>query len=93
MAGSAQVYSSAFKQSGVIEAKTSDELFDFSKALAEQPVLKSKRIAIVTDGGGFGIVAADSAIECGLELPALSNELAKVSESILTTLRNRKESY
>jgi acetate---CoA ligase (ADP-forming) len=91
MAGSAQVYSSAFKQSGVIEARTSDELFDFAKALAEQPVLKSKRIAIITDGGGFGIVAADSAIECGLELPTLSNELVKSLKSFLpsyATIRN-----
>jgi acetate---CoA ligase (ADP-forming) len=83
MAGSAQVYSSAFKQAGVIEARTSDEIFDFSKALAEQPVLKSKRIAIVTDGGGFGIVAADTAIECGLELPALSNDTVKSLKSFL----------
>jgi acetate---CoA ligase (ADP-forming) len=83
MAGSAQIYSSAFKQSGIIEARTSDELFDFSKVLAEQPVLKSKRIAIVTDGGGFGIVAADTAIERGLEMPTLSNETIKSLKSFL----------
>lgn len=83
MAGSAQVYSSAFKQAGVIEAQTSDELFDFSKALASQPLPKGKKIAIVTDGGGFGIVAADAAIKCGLELPDLSNDTLKALKSFL----------
>jgi acetate---CoA ligase (ADP-forming) len=83
MAGSAQVYSSAFKQAGIIEAKTSDEIFDFSKVLANQPALKGKRIAIVTDGGGFGIVAADTAIECGLELPTLSTESLRSMKNFL----------
>ena len=83
MAGSAQIYSSAFKQAGVIEARTSDELFDFSKALASQPLPKGKRIAIVTDGGGFGIVAADAAVECGLELPELSAETVKALKAFL----------
>ncbi|MFH1444964.1 MAG: CoA-binding protein, partial [Nanoarchaeota archaeon] len=83
MAGSAQVYASAFKQAGIIEAKTSDELFDFSKVLAKQPLLKGKRIAIVTDGGGFGIVAADTAIERGLELPVLADNTIKKLKSFL----------
>jgi acetate---CoA ligase (ADP-forming) len=83
MAGSAQVYSSAFKQAGIIEAQTSDELFDFSKALASQPILRGKRIAIVTDGGGFGIVAADATIQHGLELPDLSSETVKSLKSFL----------
>ena len=45
--------------------------------LANQPVLKDKKIAIVTDGGGFGIVAADAAINCGLELPQFDDATVK----------------
>lgn len=71
LAGSYQVYKTAFKQAGIIEAKTTEELFDFTKVLASQPHMKDRRIAIVTDAGGFGIVAADAAEELRLELPQL----------------------
>lgn len=71
LAGESQVYSAAFEQAGIIEAKNTEEVFDFSKALANQPALKDNKIAIVTDGGGFGILAADTAENCGLELVQL----------------------
>ncbi len=81
LAGSHAVFSAALKQAGIIEAKTSDEIFDFAKALANQPVMKDNKIAIVTDGGGFGVVATDKAIELGLELPSLSkNSIKKLKE-------------
>lgn len=83
LAGSAQIYSSAFKQAGIIEAKYSEEIFDFAKVLANQPVLKDNKIAIVTDGGGFGIVATDTAINQGLELTPLDNSSIKTLKSFL----------
>jgi acetyl coenzyme A synthetase (ADP forming)-like protein len=91
MAGATQVYSAAFKQAGIIEAKNSEELFDYAKALAKQPVAKNNKIAIITDGGGFGIAAADAAIKCGLELPALSSDTAKSLRKFLpsyATIKN-----
>jgi len=83
LAGSSEVYSAAFKQAGIIEAKTSEEIFDFAKALANQPVLKDNKIAVVTDGGGFGIVATDAAINYGLELPELNPETVKTLKQVL----------
>ena len=83
LAGSAEIYSAAFKQAGIIEAKTSEEIFDFAKALANQPALKSNKIAIVTDGGGFGVVATDAAINYGLELPPLTDESVKALKGFL----------
>lgn len=77
LAGSAKIYSAAFKQAGMIEAQDSEEIFDFAKVLANQPILKNNKIAIVTDGGGFGIVAADAAINCGLELPQFNDDTVK----------------
>lgn len=90
LAGSAAVYSSAFKQAGIIEAKLSEEIFDFSKILANQPVMKDNKIAVVTDGGGFGIVATDTAISCGLELPSLENATIKSLRSFLPTYASVK---
>lgn len=77
LAAPSEVYAAAFRQAGVIEAKTTEELFDFSKALATQPPLRDNKIAIITDGGGFGILAADASIQNGLELPELSKETVK----------------
>ena len=90
LAGSSAVYSAAFKQAGIIEAKNSEEIFDFAKALANQPILKDNKIAVVTDGGGFGIVATDTAIQLGLELPSLSNESIKALKSFLPAYATTK---
>ena len=83
LAGSAKIYSAAFKQAGIIEAKNSEDIFDFAKVLANQPVLKNNKIAIVTDGGGFGIVATDTAISCGLELPEFADSTVKSLKKVL----------
>jgi len=83
MAGPAQVYSAAFKQSGIIEAQTTQDLFDFAKALSSQPPLRNGRIAVITNGGGFGILAADAASRAGLELPELSNETVKALKNVI----------
>jgi acetyl coenzyme A synthetase (ADP forming)-like protein len=90
LAGLAQVYSAAFKQAGIIEATSSEEIFDFAKVLANQPVLKNNRIAIVTDGGGFGIVATDAAIKCGLELSSLDDSSIKALKSFLPSYASTK---
>lgn len=83
LAGEAKIYSAAFKQAGIIEAESSEEIFDFSKVLANQTVLKDNKIAIVTDGGGFGIVATDAAVKCGLELPQFEDSSVKALKKIL----------
>jgi acyl-CoA synthetase (NDP forming) len=74
MAGSGEVYSSAFKQAGIIEAESVEDIFDFSKILSSQPNLKDGKIAIITNGGGFGVIATDYAIKNGLEIVKLSKE-------------------
>ena len=83
LAGPAQVYSAAFRQAGVIEAQTTQDLFDIAKALSSQPPLRSGRIAIITNGGGFGILSADAAIQSGLELPELSTETVRALKNVI----------
>ena len=66
LAGSDQIYSAAFKQAGIIRVETIEEMFDYARALATQPLMKGNRIAIITDGGGFGVMATDYAEQEGL---------------------------
>ena len=69
LAGSYQVYRGAFRQSGVIMADTLTQMFDMAKALAFQPLIGGNRVAIVTNGGGNGVLCADYCEELGIELP------------------------
>lgn len=75
LAGSYKIYKGAFKQSGVIIANTLTQMFDMAKVLASQPSCKSERIAIITNGGGNGVLCADYCEELGIKLPQPSKEL------------------
>jgi acetyl coenzyme A synthetase (ADP forming)-like protein len=68
LAGSEQAYAAAFKQAGVLRAQSMEELFDFAMAFAYQPVPPGDRIAIVTNAGGPGILAADAIEHAGMAL-------------------------
>lgn len=83
LAGSGKVYSGAFKQSGIVEAETWEELFDFARVFSSQPLPKGKRTLIVTDGGGFGVLATDQAERSNLELPEPSDKLKNKLKKML----------
>jgi acetyl coenzyme A synthetase (ADP forming)-like protein len=82
MAGSDHAYDAAFRQCGVIRARTVEELFDYAYILSRQPLPKGKRIGIVTNAGGAGVMAADAAEWEGLAV-------ARLSESTLQALAQR----
>ncbi len=68
LAGADMAYWAAFKRSGVIRAENFEALFDYALAFATQPLPKGNRLAIVTNAGGPGIMAADAAELSGLRL-------------------------
>ncbi|MCA0354284.1 MAG: acetate--CoA ligase family protein [Chloroflexi bacterium] len=68
LAGSESAYESAFGQSGIIRARTMEQLFDFALVFAYQPLLTGSRIAIVTNAGGPGIIATDAIERAGLQM-------------------------
>jgi len=80
LAGSYKIYEAAFKQAGIIQADNVEELFDLGKALAEQPPLKKNSVAIVTNGGGCGVLTADYLEEFGVELAKLKKSTIKKLE-------------
>jgi len=66
-------YGAAFKRAGVVRADSLEALFDCAAALAEQPLPSGSRVAIVSNAGGPGVVAADALEEAGLELACLAD--------------------
>jgi acetyl coenzyme A synthetase (ADP forming)-like protein len=63
-----------FHQTGVIRVDTVDQLFDTAQVLAEQPLPAGNRVAIVSNSGGLGILAADACAAVGLRIPALTQD-------------------
>jgi acyl-CoA synthetase (NDP forming)/GNAT superfamily N-acetyltransferase len=61
-----------FRQAGVIRTETLEELFDVAQVLASQPLPSGRRVAIVGNNGGPGVLAADACIAAGLEMASLS---------------------
>lgn len=61
-----------FHQAGVIRMDTLGEMFDVAALLTTQPIPKGKRVAIITNAGGAGILAADACEDRGLVVPEFS---------------------
>lgn len=80
MAGAHTAFRAACRQTGVIECATVKDMFDGAMALAYQPPLRGRRIAILTNAGGPAALAADT-------LESLGLQLARTSAATRTTLR------
>jgi len=63
-----------FRQTGIIRVDNIQELFDVATLLSNQPLPRGKRLVILTNGGGPGILAADASEQHGLTLSELSPE-------------------
>jgi acyl-CoA synthetase (NDP forming) len=72
-----------FRQTGVIRAETLDEMFDIAAALDNQSLPKGRRIAIVTNAGGPGILCTDACEAEGLLVPELSQEVREQLRTFL----------
>jgi acetyl coenzyme A synthetase (ADP forming)-like protein len=68
------VVDALFRQAGVIRTTTIEELFDVTLLLANQPLPAGRRVAILTNAGGPGILAADACAAQGLEVAKVSDE-------------------
>ncbi len=73
-----------FHQAGIIRVNSVEELFDVATLLSNQPVPRGRRLAIVTDGGGPGIIAADACARHELILPELSKETVDALRRVIT---------
>ena len=71
LAGSEAGVEALFDQAGVTRAGSLEELIDVATLLSSQPEPKGRRVAVLTNAGGLGILAADACDAVGLELPPL----------------------
>ncbi len=79
MAGSDAVYDAAFRRAGMLRVYDLDELFDAVETLAAPPPFSGERLAILTNGGGVGVLATDALLDLGGKLADLSaGTLAKL---------------
>ena len=72
LAGSDAVYDAAFRRAGLLRVFDLDELFAAAETLGRQKPFPGKRLAILTNGGGVGVLAVDRLIDLGGTLAALS---------------------
>ncbi len=82
LAGNYMAYKAAFRQAKVTEAGGLDELFDFVR-IFDMPHPNGPRVAVITNGGGMGVLTADSIEDEGLEIAKYSEETIKTIKSIL----------
>ncbi|MEW6213820.1 MAG: acetate--CoA ligase alpha subunit [Nitrospirota bacterium] len=74
LAGREAAFDAAFKQSGVIRAHSVGELFNYALAFANQPLPQGPNVAIITNSGGPGILAADASDRSDLQLVPLHKQ-------------------
>jgi acetyl coenzyme A synthetase (ADP forming)-like protein len=82
MAGSDQIYNAAFAQTGILRVRDMEEFFDAAKALVMQPPAAGKNVAIITDAGGPGILAADECESQGLVVKRFSEKTIQKFEKL-----------
>ena len=83
IAGDDTLYSAAFRRAGIVRVDEIEDLFDCSETLSRQISPRGPRLAIVTNAGGPGVMAADRLLDLGGQLAELAPETnEKLKESL-----------
>lgn len=81
--GSAEVFRAVMERAGAVQVDSIDQLFAAAQVFSAHKRMASDRVAIVTNGGGPGVLAADCAVERGLNLAELTAETRRKLEAAL----------
>lgn len=90
LAGSFKIFQSICSQANIIAADTIDEMVNIAGLLLSQPEIKGKRIGIVTQGGGLGVISADLCEAAGLEIPPLDDRIVGMLDQYLPPFWSRR---
>lgn len=83
LAGQENAYNAAFRRAGVIRAETSEEMFDWARALAWCPPPRGRSVAVLTNAGGPGVTASDALEAGGMHLAMLGESTRRAIADIL----------
>ncbi|MBW2644184.1 MAG: CoA-binding protein, partial [Deltaproteobacteria bacterium] len=84
-----KVFNAVCRQAGIIKVEQSMDLLDLAASFSSLPLPKGNRVAIMTLGGGWGVVTADLCSEYGLKVPKLSPEIVKGLDELLPNYWSR----
>jgi acetyl coenzyme A synthetase (ADP forming)-like protein len=83
LAGQENAFNAAFRRAGVIRADTSEEMFDWARALAWCPPPQGRAVAVLTNAGGPGVTAADALEVNGMHLAQLQDQTRAALRELL----------
>jgi acyl-CoA synthetase (NDP forming) len=83
MASDNRVFDAVCRQAGIIKVDAPMQLLDLAAAFASLPLPKGPRVAIMTWGGGWGVVTADLCQRMGLEVPELDPSIIHILDALL----------
>ncbi len=89
MVGSAAVYDAAFARAGLVRVVGLGELFDAAETLGHGIVPRNERLAILTNGGGLGIVTTDLLLDGGGELASLAPPTIEALDRLMPRIWSR----
>lgn len=89
LAGSDAVYEAAFRRAGLVRVASLEELFDAAQFLSLQRPFEGKRLAIVTNGGGAGVIAVDYLHDVAGCLAVLGPQTKRALDAVLPTTWSR----
>jgi acyl-CoA synthetase (NDP forming) len=83
LSSNTQVFNALCRQAGIIKVEGPMDLLDLSAAFSSLPLPKGNRVAIMTLGGGWGVITADLCAKYGLTVPELSEDIRTSLDSLL----------
>jgi acetyltransferase len=89
MAGDDEVYDAAFRRAGVVRINGTGDLFNTAEVLDSRHLPKGRRLAIVTNAGGVGVMATDAIIDLGGQLAVLSEKTIATLDKTLPSFWSR----
>lgn len=89
MTSDIKIFEAVCRQAGIVLAQKPMDLLDLAAAFSSLPLPEGRRAAIVTLGGGWGVVTADLCAEYGLEVPQLSSQLVAKLDRMLPSYWSR----
>jgi len=89
MAGEGAIYDAAFNRAGMVRVDTIEALFDCAELVAKQPVPRGSGLAVITNAGGPGVMAADALASFGMEPVPLQPETLRQLDAFLPPFWSR----